>query len=298
MKMMDADVDGAIMSFKKFAPFFSFFVKKQMAKKNENSRQNQNEKTRDDNKWTRKIKIKSITKRRRETKRERTKDKATTKRSASRSNGDENDETRPFPSSSFFFFFFFFSTASLAFFSSRFVVKEVDAFKAQDFKTCETSSFCNRHRDAAPKAYSIGKLIETASKENKQRRGSADERAEEEDEASFDVFLDDTKTTIEMKLIAYANGADLLRFDDVLHPRYVPKDVLVPDETVKAANEMDSREEHGKECRKWKDGNGVENGTGEMNVRARIEHGFTTGHSCRTERHGSYCIQSRRDVCV
>ena len=136
----------------------------------------------------------------------------------------------PFPS---VFFFFFFSTASLAFFSSRFVVKEVDAFKAQDFKTCETSSFCNRHRDAAPKAYSIGKLIETASKENIQRRGSADERAEE-DEASFDVFLDDTKTSIEMKLIAYANGAVRLRFDDVLHPRYVPKDVLVPDETVKA----------------------------------------------------------------
>ena len=53
LSLLDEDddamwMDGAfyIMSFVcgKFAPFFSFFVKKQMAKKNENSRQNQNEK--------------------------------------------------------------------------------------------------------------------------------------------------------------------------------------------------------------------------------------------------------------
>ena len=151
-------------------------------------------------------------------------------------------------------------------------MKEVDAFKAQDFKTCETSSFCNRHRDAAPKAYSIGKLIETASKENIQRRGSADERAEE-DEASFDVFLDDTKTTIEMKLIAYANGAVRLRFDDVLHPRYVPKDVLVPDETVKALQTKWTVEKNmEKNAKSGKTETVLKMVPGEMNVRVRIEH--------------------------
>ena len=116
-------------------------------------------------------------------------------------------------------------------------------------------------------------MIETASKENKQRRGSADERAEEEDEASFDVFLDDTKTTIEMKLIAYANGAVRLRFDDVLHPRYVPKDVLVPDETVKALQTKWTVEKNmEKNAESGKTETVLKMVPGEMNVRVRIEH--------------------------
>ena len=71
------------------------------------------------------------------------------------------------------------------------------AFKAQDFKTCETSSFCNRHRDAAPKAYSIGKLIvpsaAASSSASSSSSSSSQERSnkegEDEDEASFDVLL-------------------------------------------------------------------------------------------------------------
>ena len=143
--------------------------------------------------------------------------------------------SRPRTFSSFPFFFF----SSFFFFFFIFSLVKVGAFKAQDFKTCETSSFCNRHRDAAPKAYSIGKLIvpsssssSSASSSSSQERSNRKE--EDEDEASFDVLLDDMKTSVEMKLNAYANGAVRLRFDDILHPRYVPKDVLVPEETVKA----------------------------------------------------------------
>ena len=135
-----------------------------------------------------------------------------------------------------FSFIFSFSSPPL-FYSSKTlravgVMNKVEAFKAQDFKTCETSSFCNRHRDAAPKAYSIGKL-----------NGSVSSRKGEEgddnikDEATFDVLLDGAKTSVEMKLIAYANGAVRLRFDDILHPRYVPKDVLLP-EALSVAGSM------------------------------------------------------------
>ena len=154
------------------------------------------------------------------------------------------------------------------------------AFKAQDFKTCETSSFCNRHRDAAPKAYSIGKLIvpsssssSSASSSSSSSQERSNRKEEDEDEASFDVLLDDMKTSVEMKLNAYANGAVRLRFDDILHPRYVPKDVLVPEETVKALQtkwvverNMEKNAESGKTETVLKM---VASG---MNVRVRVEH--------------------------
>jgi len=182
--------------------------------------------------------------------------------------------SRPRTFSSFPFFFF----SSFFFFFFIFSLVKVGAFKAQDFKTCETSSFCNRHRDAAPKAYSIGKLIvpsssssSSASSSSSQERSNRKE--EDEDEASFDVLLDDMKTSVEMKLNAYANGAVRLRFDDILHPRYVPKDVLVPEETVKALQtkwvverNMEKNAESGKTETVLKM---VASG---MNVRVRVEH--------------------------
>ena len=177
--------------------------------------------------------------------------------------------------------FFFFSSFLFFFFFFFFSLVKVGAFKAQDFKTCETSSFCNRHRDAAPKAYSIGKLIvpsaAASSSASSSSSSSSQERSnkegEDEDEASFDVLLDDMKTSVEMKLNAYANGAVRLRFDDILHPRYVPKNVLVPEETVKALQtkwvverNMEKNAESGKTETVLKM---VASG---MNVRVRVEH--------------------------
>ena len=86
-----------------------------------------------------------------------------------------------------FSFIFSFSSPPL-FYSSKTlravgVMNKVEAFKAQDFKTCETSSFCNRHRDAAPKAYSVGKLNGTVSSRRGEEGGD-----NINDEATFDVL--------------------------------------------------------------------------------------------------------------
>lgn len=113
--------------------------------------------------------------------------------------------------------------------------REVVGFKAQDFKTCETSSFCSRLRasyagvaeDSGAGGYDgsviggsgSGGVVATLANGGSDKSGKL--------ELELRSVNDSTSTSVKAELEAFASGAVRVRVDEKDKPRYVPEGVLV-----------------------------------------------------------------------
>ena len=104
----------------------------------------------------------------------------------------------------------------------------INAFKKQDFKTCEQSSFCNRMRDMAPmNEIRIGPL-------------KSEDGADADAVMRFDLYNKEENIQVEIAIEGYKNGAVRLRIDDLSSPRYKPKDILFKQSSSSSSSEEEA----------------------------------------------------------
>ncbi|OUS47026.1 glycosyl hydrolases family 31-domain-containing protein [Ostreococcus tauri] len=100
------------------------------------------------------------------------------------------------------------------------------AFKGQDFKTCETSSFCARLRDGVARDddrnHVLGHGVDVRAVVR-----SKSARVVELDVVNVGAVGEEGDARARVAVEAFGSGAIRVRVDDVQKPRYVPKDVLV-----------------------------------------------------------------------